>query len=380
MQGRDLFAPAPSAAPLVAEAARELQVMALDERWKLIRTRQSFRYVDAFEREAGAVELYDLEAEPRRARESDRRAPGRRRPPGQRPRRLARRASGGRRGPGPGLAGPGDPSGASAAPWGTSNERRQHDRQLRGLRRRLQGRPTSRSTTSASGRRRPRAASSGSACTSRARSCCGRSRRSSAARPGGRGRAPRPPAAEARGVRRRALRRPAHGAAGRDERTIEFGETHVFVGPRYVVSVRHGASRRTPRCARAARRTPHLLRRARASCSTPSWTSSSTTTSRSSTQLEERAREARGGDLRRDVDRDDDRAHLRAEARADRAQARRLAAGRGLQPPVALRPRAHRRRRAAVLPRRLRPRGAHQRERRQPARAPDQRRSRPTCR
>ena len=28
----------------------------------------------------------------------------------------------------------------------------------------------------------------------------------------------------------------------RDQRRIEFGETHLFVGPRYVVSVRHGAS------------------------------------------------------------------------------------------------------------------------------------------
>lgn len=32
------------------------------------------------------------------------------------------------------------------------------------------------------------------------------------------------------------------GQMNRDARRIEFGETHVFVGPRYVVSIRHGAS------------------------------------------------------------------------------------------------------------------------------------------
>ena len=68
MQGRDLFAAAPEAdAPVLAEAARGLQHMALAGRWKLIRTEQSFHYVDAFAREAGAVELYDLEADPTEA-------------------------------------------------------------------------------------------------------------------------------------------------------------------------------------------------------------------------------------------------------------------------------------------------------------------------
>jgi arylsulfatase A-like enzyme len=64
MRGRDLFAPHPPE-PLVAESMRQWQVMLRDGRWKLIRTRESFFYVDAFAREAGAQELYDLDADPR---------------------------------------------------------------------------------------------------------------------------------------------------------------------------------------------------------------------------------------------------------------------------------------------------------------------------
>jgi hypothetical protein len=63
MQGRDLLGN-DDAGPVVAESARGLQIMAVADRWKLIRTHQSFHYVDAFERDAGAVELYDLEADP----------------------------------------------------------------------------------------------------------------------------------------------------------------------------------------------------------------------------------------------------------------------------------------------------------------------------
>ena len=47
---------------------------------------------------------------------------------------------------------------------------------------------------------------------------------------------------EVRGLRRLAVRRPAHRADERRRRPhIQFGETHVFVGKNYVVSVRHGS-------------------------------------------------------------------------------------------------------------------------------------------
>ena len=42
-------------------------------------------------------------------------------------------------------------------------------------------------------------------------------------------------------LRRFALRRPAHGADERRAAALAFGETHVFVGKNYVVSVRHGS-------------------------------------------------------------------------------------------------------------------------------------------
>ena len=61
---------------------------------------------------------------------------------------------------------------------------------------------------------------------------------------------------------------------------IAFGETHLFVGRGYVVSVRHGASTSYSRCGSAARPAPKCSRTARTSSSMRSSTSSSTTTCR----------------------------------------------------------------------------------------------------
>jgi len=45
----------------------------------------------------------------------------------------------------------------------------------------------------------------------------------------------------------------------RAERRIDFGETHFFVGPRYIVSVRHGASLSYAEVRARCEATPHLL-------------------------------------------------------------------------------------------------------------------------
>jgi magnesium transporter len=45
------------------------------------------------------------------------------------------------------------------------------------------------------------------------------------------------------------------------EGKVEFGETHIFVGPRYVVSVRHGASLSYAEVRTRCECTPHLLRK-----------------------------------------------------------------------------------------------------------------------
>jgi magnesium transporter len=47
----------------------------------------------------------------------------------------------------------------------------------------------------------------------------------------------------------------------RERRSIEFGETHLFVGPRYVVSVRHGPSLSYAEVRSRCEATPHLLRK-----------------------------------------------------------------------------------------------------------------------
>jgi len=64
MQGRDLLGPSAPDDAIFAEATRGEQVMVLQGHWKFIRTLQSFHYVDAFAREAGATDLYDLATDP----------------------------------------------------------------------------------------------------------------------------------------------------------------------------------------------------------------------------------------------------------------------------------------------------------------------------
>jgi arylsulfatase A-like enzyme len=63
MEGRPLF-DAGTGDEAVAESAGQRQVVIVDGHWKLIRTLRSFYYVPAFSREAGTVELYDLEHDP----------------------------------------------------------------------------------------------------------------------------------------------------------------------------------------------------------------------------------------------------------------------------------------------------------------------------
>jgi arylsulfatase len=64
MQGRDVLAAGERSGPVISEAARGVQIMVMDGPWKLIRTLQGFYYVDAFAREAGTEELYDLGTDP----------------------------------------------------------------------------------------------------------------------------------------------------------------------------------------------------------------------------------------------------------------------------------------------------------------------------
>jgi arylsulfatase A-like enzyme len=64
MQGRDLLAPATDPTPIFAESGGGNQVMIRSGDWKLIRTVNSFYYVDGFEREQGATEVYHLSVDP----------------------------------------------------------------------------------------------------------------------------------------------------------------------------------------------------------------------------------------------------------------------------------------------------------------------------
>ncbi len=87
----------------------------------------------------------------------------------------------------------------------------------------------------------------------------------------------RAPAPEDRDLRQLAVHRRAHRAE-RWTASIRFGETHMFVGPRYLVTVRHGASiSYAPARARVRARTPTCWRTAPARRCTRCWTSSSTT-------------------------------------------------------------------------------------------------------
>ena len=90
-----------------------------------------------------------------------------------------------------------------------------------------------------------------------ARADAGRVRPASAR---GRGRAPRPPAAEDRGVRRLAVRRAAHDRGGVDG-DLRVGEVDVFVGRNYILSVRSGAEKGFKDVRARAENEPDLLRR-----------------------------------------------------------------------------------------------------------------------
>jgi arylsulfatase A-like enzyme len=65
MRGRNLLEPGLRPVPIVTEAVRGVQLAMVDGRWKLVRTERSVALTDAFERQAGALELYDLEQDPR---------------------------------------------------------------------------------------------------------------------------------------------------------------------------------------------------------------------------------------------------------------------------------------------------------------------------
>ncbi len=64
MQGRDLIGTDVNQGPIVLEQVKGTQLALRDERWKLVRTLRTFHHNDAFDREGGAIELYDVEADP----------------------------------------------------------------------------------------------------------------------------------------------------------------------------------------------------------------------------------------------------------------------------------------------------------------------------
>ena len=98
---------------------------------------------------------------------------------------------------------------------------------------------------------------------------------------------------QARALRRRAVHRGAHRAADRGGE-ITFGETHIFVGKGYVVSVRHGASTSYAAVRERCGGVPDACSRAaRTTSSIRSSTSSSTTTCRSSRRSRPRSTRSR---------------------------------------------------------------------------------------
>jgi arylsulfatase A-like enzyme len=68
MDGRDVLAPHLPTVPAFAELEGRRQIAIVDGRWKLLRTLESFHYVEGFARERGAVELYDLLHDPAETR------------------------------------------------------------------------------------------------------------------------------------------------------------------------------------------------------------------------------------------------------------------------------------------------------------------------
>ena len=150
---------------------------------------------------------------------------------------------------------------------------------------------------------------------------------------------------------------------------IAFGETHLFVGRGYVVSVRHGASTSYARGAPALRELPDGARQGRGLHPLrASSTSSSTTTCRCSRRSRTRSRRSRTSVLAEAADRGRHRAALHAAPRPAAAAQRRRAAGRGLPPARPRRPAADRRRDAPAVPRRHRPHPQRAGEDRHPAR------------
>jgi arylsulfatase len=63
MRGRDLLRDAKGSPLVVSEAVRREQVAVVQGRWKLVRTERSLSYTDAYERQAGTVELFDVETD-----------------------------------------------------------------------------------------------------------------------------------------------------------------------------------------------------------------------------------------------------------------------------------------------------------------------------
>ena len=172
------------------------------------------------------------------------------------------------------------------------------------------------------------------------------------ARPRRRGRAQRAPAAEDRGLRRLAVPRrctPRRWSTA----TSRFGETQLFFGPRYLVTVRHGASMPLRAGARALRaragaaaHRPELRRCTR--CSTPS----STTSCRSSRSSSEELNELEQDIFAETSARDTVQQPLRAQARADPPAAGGVAAAGHPRPADALAPALVDEEMPAVLPRR----------------------------
>jgi arylsulfatase len=64
MEGHDLLAGTPPRRNLVVETLLDFQIALVDGQWKLVRTLRDYYATTRFHREAGAVELYDLAADP----------------------------------------------------------------------------------------------------------------------------------------------------------------------------------------------------------------------------------------------------------------------------------------------------------------------------
>ena len=111
-------------------------------------------------------------------------------------------------------------------------------------------------------------------------------------RAGRRGRHPRPPAAQARGLRRHLFVVLKTARYVDTDDTVEFGEIMLFIGPQFVVAVRHKPASALGDVRKQIESRPDLLRFGPGRCCTPSSTGSWTTTSRwsASTRTSRRSR------------------------------------------------------------------------------------------